>query len=89
MYYNLIPDEDKTPFKRIDVDFILSSKSVMTAKKQAGVVLPAGCKIISVVRKDKPVPLQSVLMPDDIIKISVPSDELEHIYVALQSLADN
>lgn len=89
LYYNLIPDEDKTPFKRIDVDFILSSKSVMNGKKAAGVVLPAGCKIISVVRKDKPVPLQSVLMPDDIIKISVPSDELEHIYVALQSLADN
>lgn len=89
LYYNLIPEKDKTPFKHIDVDFILSPKSFMNGKKAGSITLPAGCKIIAVARKDKPIPLQSVLMPDDVIKISVPSDELEHIYVSLQSLADN
>lgn len=89
LYYNLIPEKEKSPFKNIDVDFILSPKSVMNGKKADSVVLPDGCKITSVIRNDKAIPIESVLMPDDIIKISVPSDELEHIYGALQSLADN
>ena len=88
LYQRLLPADIKTDESRLTIPFEISEGAYMEGKCKNEIELPAGCKIVSIVRNQTCLRDNVPLIPGDRIEINLYSHDLEKLFRVFRSMAN-